>query len=94
VKTSFNTRWKDILNQIYTEELSFKVDDHGKKMRFESEEALKFVFPQEFKELVRLNGRFEFLGWWEGNESTWFLDRPLEKAKSPSNFNMVLLRRK
>ena len=94
VKTSYNTRWKDILNQIFTEELSLEVDNHGQKTRLESKEDLKFVFPREFKALIELNGRFEFLGWWEGNESTWFLDKPLEKAKSPSNFNMVLLRRK
>ncbi|MGA3192176.1 MAG: hypothetical protein ABSD73_06645 [Candidatus Bathyarchaeia archaeon] len=60
----------------------------------ESSENLKFIFPQEFKALVELNGRFEFLGWWQGNESTWYLDKPLEKAKSPNSLNMVLLRRK
>jgi SAM-dependent methyltransferase len=94
VKTSYNTHWKDILSQISTEELSLEVDDHGKKVSLESKEDSKFVFPQEFKALIELNGKFEFLGWWEGNESTWFLDKPLEKAKPPSNINMVLLRRK
>jgi len=94
VKTSFKTRWKDILKQIYTEEIMFEVDDHGRKVEFETKEDLKFVFPQEFKTLITLNGKFEFLGWWEGSESTWLLDKPLEKAKTPSNFNIVLLRRK
>jgi SAM-dependent methyltransferase len=94
VKTTFNSHWKDILNQVYTEELTLEVDDHGRKIQFEAKEDLKFVFPQEFKTLIRLNGKFEFLGWWEGSESTWLLDKPLEKAKTPSNFNMVLLRRK
>lgn len=94
VKTTFNIRWKDIFSQIYTEDLMFEVDDHGKKLRFKSNEDLKFIFPQEFKTLVALNGRFEFLGSWEGSESTWYLDKPLEKAESPSNLNMVLLRRK
>jgi hypothetical protein len=59
-----------------------------------SEENLKFVFPQEFKALVKFHGKFEFVGWWEGNESTWFLDKPLEKAKALSNINMVLLRKR
>ena len=94
VKTVYNTRWKDMLNQMFTEEMSLEVDDHGKRLKFESSENLKFIFPQEFKVLVELNGRFEFLGWWEGNESTWHLDKPLEKAKSPNNSNMVLLRKK
>jgi len=94
VKTTFKTHWKDILNQLYTETLVLEVNDHGRKMTFKSEEDLKFIFPQEFKALIALNGKFEFLGWWEGAESTWLLDKPLEKAKSPSNFNMVLLRRR
>ena len=93
VKTTFNTRWKDVINQIYTEKITLEVNDHGRLLKFEDEEDLKFIFPQEFKALIRLNGKFEFLGWWEGTESTWYLDRPLEKAKTPSNINMVLLRK-
>jgi hypothetical protein len=42
---------------------------------------------------LRLNGKFEFIGWWKGNCNTWLLDEPLEKAKDLAN-NMVLLRRK
>jgi SAM-dependent methyltransferase len=94
VNTTFNTRWKDILNQIYTQKLILEVNDHGKTIRLESEQDLKFFFPQEFKTLIAFNGKFEFLGWWEGTESTWFLDKPLEKAKTPSNYNIVLLRKK
>jgi SAM-dependent methyltransferase len=93
VNTTFNTSWKDVVNQIYTEKLTLEVNDHGKTIRLESEEDLKFVFPQEFKTLLTLNNKFEFLGWWEGTDSTWFLDKPLEKAEKPSNINMVLLRR-
>jgi SAM-dependent methyltransferase len=94
VKTTYSARLKDILNQIRTEEIVLEVNDHGKEMRFKSVEDAKLMFPQEFKALIRLNGEFEFLGWWEGNESTWFLDKPLEKTQPPSNFNMVLLRKK
>jgi SAM-dependent methyltransferase len=94
VKTTFKTHWKDILNQIYAEEIKLEVDDRGRKTEFETKEDLKFVFPQEFKTLVRLNGKFEFLGWWEGNESTWLLDKPLENAQTPSNYNIVILRRR
>jgi hypothetical protein len=94
VNATFNIRWEDVLNQIYAEKLTFEVNDHENTIKLESEEDLKFVFPQEFKTLIAINGRFEFLGWWEGTESTWFLDKPLDNAKTPSNFNMVLLRRK
>jgi SAM-dependent methyltransferase len=94
VKTTFNIHWKDILNQIYTEVMTLEIDDHGEKKMLKSEEDLKFVFPQEFKALIEINRKFEFLGWWEGNESTWYLDKSLEKAKAPSNINMALLRRR
>jgi SAM-dependent methyltransferase len=95
VKTTYSLIfWKDVLKQIYTEKGVLEVDDRGQTMRLVSEEDLKFIFPQEFKALVKLNSKFEFLGWWDGNESTWFLDKPLEKAKSLSSINMVLLRRK
>ena len=86
--------WKDPLNQTYTEKGVLEVDDQGEAKKFINEADLKFIFPQEFKALIRLQDRFEFLGWWEGNESTWFLDKPLEEAGTPSNINMVLLRRR
>jgi SAM-dependent methyltransferase len=94
IKVTYTTLWKDILNQIYTEKLVMEVNDHGKQLKLEEEEDLKFVFPQEFKALVKINGKFEFLGWWEGTESTWHMDKPLEKAEKLTNINMALLRRK
>jgi len=92
VKTSFETHLKDILNQIYTEKMTLEVKDHGQVKKFVQEEDRKFIFPQEFKTLVKLNGKFEFLGWWKGNCNTWHLDQPLEKTKNLGD-NMVLLRR-
>ncbi len=94
VKAAFNMHLKDVLSQVYTERMKLEVKDHGQTRTFTSEEDLKFIFPQEFKALVRLNNKFEFLGWWEGTESVWFLNKPLEQSKIPSNINMVLLRRK
>lgn len=94
VKTWRDTEWKNLVNQVYIEKQVAEVDDHGRMVRCEDVEELKFVFPQEFKTLIKLNGKFEFLGWWEGTESMWFLDKPLEKSKSLSNINMVLLRRR
>jgi SAM-dependent methyltransferase len=94
VKTTYGTQWKDILNQISTEKIILEVNDHGKEMKFESVKDVKFMFPQEFKALIEINGKFEFLGWWEGTESTWFLDKPLENTKPLNNINMVLLRKK
>jgi len=94
VKTSFEFHFKDILNQIYTEKMTIEViNNNGETKKFVQEEDLKFIFPQEFKELLKLNGKFEFLGWWKGNCNTWHLDQPLEKVKNLQD-NMVLLRRK
>jgi len=93
VETSFETHFKDVLNQIYTEKMVLEVNDNGKIKKFVQEEDLKFIFPQEFKTLLKLNERFEFLGWWKGNCSTWHLDQPLNRTKNLGD-NMVLLRRK
>jgi hypothetical protein len=93
VTTTYESHFKDILNQIYTEKMTLEIDDNGKRKTYINEEDLKFVFPQEFKTLVKLNGKFEFLGWWKGNCDTWHLDIPLEESHN-LNDNMVLLRRK
>ncbi|MBS7633494.1 class I SAM-dependent methyltransferase [Candidatus Bathyarchaeota archaeon] len=93
VKTTFRTHWKDLLNQTYIEKCTMEVNDHGQMIKLESEEELKFIFPQEFKTLIQLNGKFEFLGWWKGNCDTWHLNQPICK-ENLSNENMVLLRRK
>lgn len=93
VTASYECHFKDVLSQTDTEKITLDVDDHGKRKRLCQEEDLKFIFPQEFKTLLKLNGKFEFIGWWKGNCNTWHLDQPLEKAKDLSD-NMVLLRRK
>lgn len=93
VKTTYKRVFKNILNQIFTENLIFEVNDKGKKKKFVQQRTLKFVFPQEFKALIKSNGKFDFLGWWKGDSNGWHLDRPLEKAKN-LNGNFALLRRR
>jgi SAM-dependent methyltransferase len=94
VETTYEWLLKDIVNQIGTETLTLDVDEKGKKKKFVDKRDLKIIFPQEFKLLVKTSEKFEFLGWFEGTESKWFLDKPLERAKTLSNINMVLLKRK
>jgi predicted Ser/Thr protein kinase len=48
---------------------------------------------EEFKSLTKMDGRFDFLGWWKGNCDRWYLNRPLEKTRKLDD-NMALLRRK
>jgi SAM-dependent methyltransferase len=93
VKTTFEMSLKDILNQIYTEKMTLEVNDKGEVKEFVQQEILKFIFPQEFKLLIKSNGKFEFLGWWKGNCNIWHLDQPLERVTNIKD-NMVLLRRK
>jgi len=95
VGTTYETIVKDIIDQIVTEKITLEVDDHGRKGIFTHEEDIKLVFPQEFKLLIRINKKFEFLGWWKGTVDEWYLDQPLEKAEGSNlNINMILLRRK
>ena len=93
ITASYEYRFKDIVSQTGREKMTLEVDDHGKRKRFCQEEESKFIFPQEFRTLLRVNGKFEFIGWWKGNCNTWLLDQPLEKAIDLAN-NMVLLGRK
>ena len=94
VKTTYETTVKSIINQIITEKITLEVDDNGRKSIFTHEEDIKLIFPQEFKLLIGINKKFEFLGWWKGSVDEWYLDQPLEKADSNLNINMVLLRRR
>jgi SAM-dependent methyltransferase len=95
VKTTYETIVKNIVNQIITEKLTLEIDDHGRKGIFTQEEDIKLIFPQEFKLLICVNKKFEFLGWWKGSVDEWYLDQPLEKIEDSNlNINMVLLRRK
>jgi len=93
VTTTYESHLKDILSQTYEEKITLEVEDNGKRKKFIHKGDLKFIFPQEFKTLIRLNGKFEFLGWWQGNCNSWDLDKPLEEAKNLDD-NMILLRRK
>ena len=93
VKTTYERVFKNTLNQIFMEKLIFEVNDNGKRKKFVQQRNLKFIFPQEFKALVKSNGKFDFLGWWKGDSKGWRLDQPLEKAKN-LNGNFAILRRK
>jgi len=95
VRTTYETIVKNIIDQIVTEKITLEVDDHGRKGIFTHKEDIKLVFPQEFKLLIRINKKFEFLGWWKGTVDEWYLDQPLEKAEDSNlNINMILLKKK
>ncbi|MEM7825011.1 MAG: class I SAM-dependent methyltransferase [Candidatus Aenigmatarchaeota archaeon] len=86
VKTTYKLKQKDPISQTSEENIVLQVDDHGKELKFVEKGVIKHVFPQEFLALVKLNNKFEFLGWFER-----FKFRKLRKG---SMDNIVLLRRK
>ena len=86
VETSFLLRPVDVLKQLVEENITFKIKEKNHSQIIKSSTISKIIFPQEFVELVRMNGNFEFVGWFE-NQST----KRLTRAK---NKNFVLLRKK
>jgi len=86
VKSTYDVQLKDALAQTLIETIRLDVDDHGRKLVFEESGETRMIFPQEFLILVEMNGRFEFLGWFERDRMV-----RLEKA---SMDNIILLRRK
>ncbi len=86
IRTEYKLELKDVLNQIITETIKFKINNKGKKLIFEEREDRKLIFPQELLTLIKYDKNFEFLGFFERDKL-----RQLTKA---NNDNIVLLRRK
>jgi SAM-dependent methyltransferase len=86
VKTIYDIQLKDALMQTITETMRLEVDDHGEKSSFEEIVNTKIIFPQEFLTLVQLNGRFEFIGWFERHR--------LKKLTKANMDNITILRKR
>jgi len=85
VETTYSAELVDSLNQRHRETLRLEVDDHGVKHSFEESMETRAFFPQEFITLVEMNGKFEFLGFFERSST-----KPLTEAHPDNN---LLLRR-
>jgi len=89
VRTTYQTRRLDPVQQIVEEVLSMEVRD-GAVERALREVALRYeVYPQEFLSFVAHRDDFEFLGWW----NNWDLAQPLEDVRE-INRPIILLRRR
>lgn len=86
VHTRYRAEMLDPVAQTYNEALTFTVDDNGKKLAIEGRVPAKMFFPQEFLCLVELNGRFEFIGWYN--------DFSLAAPLTPEGRHMVILRKR
>lgn len=86
VRTTYHIELKDALTQTVSDTLTLEVEDRGRRSVFRERHFRKLTFPQEFLTLIRLNGRFEFIGWFERHSL-----RRLTKARMD---NLAVLRRK
>ena len=86
VRTTYKLEQNEAISQTSEENITLEVDDHGKKLKFVEKGVMKHVFPQEFLTLIRLNNKFDFLGWFERSR--------LKKLKKGNVDNIVLLRKK
>jgi SAM-dependent methyltransferase len=86
VKTTWEATTKDGLEQLEEEKLTFEVNDQGEKKTFTSTFYPKTFAPQELKALIELNGKFEFIGWFEH-----LTFEPLRAAKGD---NIIIIRKR
>jgi len=86
VKTTHKITPKNAPNQIVTQTLKFEVNDNGKQSQFVDINDLKIIFPEEFKLLVKINNKFEFIGFFERYQTKKLYDKMTE--------NIILLRKK
>jgi SAM-dependent methyltransferase len=84
VKTTFETKVVDELEELYEDKLTLEVKDHGKRNVYSTTARTKNIAPQELKTLLETNGRFRFIGWFENLE---FM--PLKTVKG---YNTVILK--
>jgi SAM-dependent methyltransferase len=88
VKTTFEAKVINPLNQTFQEVLNLEVWDNGVKKLIRGGEIRKFFFPQEFLTLIKCHKKFEFLGWFENFDLTKTV------SNQPLNRNLVILRKK
>lgn len=86
VKTTYDAKLRDALEQIFTDTIRLEVNDHGKRLVFEESSDIKMIFPQEIRTLIKMNNKFEFIGWFERDK--------MKKLKKASMDNVIILRRK
>ncbi|MFB6075895.1 MAG: class I SAM-dependent methyltransferase [Candidatus Aenigmatarchaeota archaeon] len=86
IKTTYSVELKDKLKQEVRETIKMEIEDGGNEGEFTEVMDRKLIFPQELLTLIKLNGEFEFLGWFERDR--------MKKLDEANKNNIVLLRRK
>lgn len=86
VRTKYDIELEDALTQMMIESIIIEVEYHGQIRKFYEKRRTKLIFPEEFITLVKYNGKFEFLGWFERESS--------KRLEKPDLDNIVLLRKR
>lgn len=86
VLTTYHREPANSLEQTFHQTIQLDIDNHGTPIRLIDRDTLKLIFPQEFAAIVRLQGEFEFLGFFERNST--------ERLTTASPDNIALLRRR
>jgi hypothetical protein len=86
VKATFRADMINQAAQIFRENITLDILDHGRKKRIRGGEIRKFFFPQEFLSLIKCHGKFEFMG--------WFNDFDINKCATPGGRQIMVLRKK
>ncbi len=83
VRTIFETKVVDELEELYEDKLTLEVKDNGKRSVYSTTAYTKNIAPQELMTLLETNGKFRLVGWFENLD---FL--PLKTVKG---YNMIIL---
>jgi SAM-dependent methyltransferase len=86
VRAAYGLTLKEAMTQTVTDLLRLEVTDRGRRIVLEERRDRKLIFPQEFLTLIRMNGRFDFLGWFEHDG--------VGRLKTASMDNLAILRRR
>jgi SAM-dependent methyltransferase len=88
VKTTYQSKPVDFVEQKVEETITLDVDDQGGRGNFVEKALRRVIFPQEFLLLVAHCTSFEFMGWW----NNWNLDKPLPVEENITRPIIVLRR--
>lgn len=86
IETTYKVELKSEIKQKVKETIKMKVKDGKKEKKFEETINRKLIFPEEFVSLVKLNVKFEFLGWFERDSTN--------KLNKADRDNIALLKKK
>jgi len=71
----------DFINQLFKQKITINVKENGRTIKLKEEMKLKYIFPQEFLELLKINNKFDFIGWFDNFNKL---------QKNPNKFSRTL----